>query len=249
RGLVFKGPALAADAYGDVTLRECGDLDLLISHAEFPRVEEALKQEGFTSNWEDPGQTRQVFACEFNRADASLDVHWDLAPGWFNYRVDFDRFWNDAVALPGGSGMLRKPPAEDSLSVLCIHGSKHWWDRLRWVCDVAELINAQQVVDWDRVEHTAKATHCRRTVAVGVYLAHAVLGAKLPAEVLTKLNRTSGVQRLSAQVDRWLDFAEQSKAQRNTRDRFWFRMGACERLRDRVPQIIHYLRARGRVAN
>ncbi len=40
--LVFKGPTLAIDAYGDLSLRECGDLDMLIRPDDFPRVKEML---------------------------------------------------------------------------------------------------------------------------------------------------------------------------------------------------------------
>ncbi len=34
----FKGPILAQDAYGNLTLRQCGDLDLLIRPAHIPRA-------------------------------------------------------------------------------------------------------------------------------------------------------------------------------------------------------------------
>jgi hypothetical protein len=249
RGLVFKGPTLAQDAYGDVTLRECGDLDLLIDGVDFDRMRQVLLDDGFRSCWDSPANRQQLFACEFARSDATLDVHWALAPGWLNYQVDFDRLWRAGSGVNAGGTYLRKLRSEDGVSVLCIHGTKHWWDRLRWLVDVSELINSGQIADWERVESTAAAAHCRRSVSVGLYLAADLLDAELPADVRHQLQRVSGIQRLAAQVRNWLEYAEGGKQVRGFRERFRFRMGVCERVRDQVPQIVQYLFGRSRAAH
>ena len=43
RLLLFKGPTLTLDAYGDLNLRECGDLDLLLHRDDLARAAELLK--------------------------------------------------------------------------------------------------------------------------------------------------------------------------------------------------------------
>ena len=48
RMLVFKGPTLALDAYGDLSLRECGDLDLLVHRDDLPEVIDLLTGHEFT---------------------------------------------------------------------------------------------------------------------------------------------------------------------------------------------------------
>ena len=168
--LVFKGPTLAQDAYGDLCLRECGDLDLLITSDEFPQVEEMLRAHGFKSWWDREQGNRQVFACEFERNGATLDVHWHLAPDWLNYRIDFQDLWTGGQPLLENGDRFRKLRAEDAISVLCIHGTKHWWERLRWICDVAELVNSGMITDWDRVEATAAETRSTRSVYLGLWL-------------------------------------------------------------------------------
>ena len=42
RNVAYKGPALAAQLYGDVTLRTFRDLDVLVTRADFPRARQAL---------------------------------------------------------------------------------------------------------------------------------------------------------------------------------------------------------------
>ena len=241
RGLVFKGPTLTMDAYGDLDLRECGDLDLLVCQDDFPQVAEMLVAHGFKSWWDRMDKNQQVFACEFERSDATLDVHWGLSPGWLNYRVDFDSLWENGISLSSGGQMMRKPKPEDAISVLCIHGTKHWWERLRWICDVAEVINSGLITDWEGVQTSARHARCLRSVSLGLWLASDLLSANLPAKARQRFDFTPNIRRLGAQVRTWLGYANQGREMRKLRERFLFRMGVCERMRDRVPQIVHYL--------
>lgn len=241
RMLAFKGPTLTVDAYGDLSLRECGDLDLLVHHDDFPRVNDMLTAHGFTSSWERVVENHTAFACEFRRDRVELDVHWDLAPGWFNYRVDFDQLWDRGIRLNDGFQFAKKLLAEDAMVVLCIHGTKHWWERLRWACDIAEVVNSGLVEDWEQVYREAAKANARRAVDLGLRLAGELLSAKLPAEISKRT--TPVTEQLAAQVDAWLDLAELGPERRRLRERFLFRWRLCERPRDRLPQLVNYLLA------
>ncbi len=241
--LVFKGPTLAADAYGDLRLRECGDLDMLIRPEDFPRVRELLSDNGFGCLWDqvDSARKRQLFACEFQRDGVELDVHWDLAPKWHNFDVDFDRLWESGAPIAASNRCVRKLLPEDSLEVLCMHGTRHWWERLRWICDIAELVNRGTITDWDRVAARAAEARCYRTVWLGLWLAGDLLDADLPPEIRSQIERLPVLKRLGTQVGVWLENAEQAETVRKLPDRFLFRMRLCERWRDRLPQLAHYL--------
>jgi len=241
--LVFKGPTLALDAYGDLSLRECGDLDMLIRPEDFPRVKEMLLSDGFSCVWDEMSseRKRQLFACEFQRDGIELDIHWDLAPGWHNYRVDFELLWESGHAFDSNCHYARKLRAEDALEILCMHGTRHWWERLRWICDIAELVNNGSITDWKRLEYRATAARCHRSVWLGLWLASDLLGARLPEEVQRNLDQSPVVKRLAAQVGVWLENAEHAADVRKLPDRFLFRMRLCERWRDRLPQLAHYL--------
>ncbi len=248
RMLVFKGPTLTMDAYGDPSLRECGDLDLLVHRDDFPRAMELLQSHGFTPAFDEfeGRRTQQVFACDLQRDGLALDVHWHLTPGWLNYQVDFDRLWENGLPLSAKGEVARKLRPEDSLVVLSIHGTKHWWERLRWVCDVAELVNRGKVSDWDRVEAEATRTRSLRSVALGLWLAADLLSAELPESVAGELGQSQVVKRLASQVRDWLGRGELGGESRRLDERFLFRMGVCERVRDRLPQLAKYLLSRPR---
>ena len=241
RMCVFKGPTLSEDAYGDLSLRECGDLDLLVHPDDILDVKNMLIAYGFTSAWDQAEHRRQAFACEFRRQDVELDVHWGLAPGWFNYRIDFDRLWASGMGLSSDTTLARKLCPEDTIVVLCIHGTKHWWGRLKWICDIAELINSNPEMDWNRMYSSADTANARRAVDLGLRLASDLLSAKLPESMRQDLNRCQMTQRLASQVVTWLAHGERAAEQRHLRERFLFRLRLCERVRDRLPQLLHYL--------
>jgi hypothetical protein len=240
RLLAYKGPTLATDAYGELNLRECGDLDVLVHQDELHHAVEMLKSSGFSS----VRMIRQSGEWDFQRNRVSVDLHWDLAPWWLKYRVDFDRLWEDGVPLAGNSVFARKLRPEDSLVVLCIHGIKHLWERLRWICDVAEVVNRGFVTDWDRVEARAAEMNSRRSVALGLRLAGDLLSAKLPAEMRRELDQSPVLGRLAAQVGTWLQHGKRVEALRKSRDRLLFRMMVNDRRRDRLPQLGRNLLAR-----
>jgi hypothetical protein len=66
------------------------------------------------------------------------------------------------------------------LPSLCEHGSKHLWERLTWICDVAELVQRDQDLDWERIGVEARRSDGHRTVALGLRLAEDLLGVPVP---------------------------------------------------------------------
>ncbi|MDH3718726.1 MAG: nucleotidyltransferase family protein [Planctomycetota bacterium] len=240
RVLFYKGPTLTVTAYGDLNLRECGDLDLLVHHNDLPRVIDLIKACGFT----DAGRIRQAGEWEFQRDRTALDVHWNLAPWWLKYHVDFDRLWEDGLSLTNGSGYVRALRPEDSLVVLSIHGSKHWWERLRWICDIAELVNSGQVMDWERVAAGASEMRSRRAVELALCLACDLLSARLPEEIRRDLDQSKATKQLVTQVTAWLGHGQHVEQMRQSRQRLRFRMMLNDRMRDRVPQMGRTLLAR-----
>ena len=83
--------------------------------------------------------------------------------------------------------------------MLCVHGAKHFWDRLGWIFDVAELIVAQPV-DWPLTMRIAAKLKSTRLLLLGLYLAHDLLDAPVPETILEQARRDSNVQWLAAKV-------------------------------------------------
>jgi Uncharacterised nucleotidyltransferase len=87
--------------------------------------------------------------------------------------------------------------AEDELVLLCIHGAKHFWERLMWVADVTALLPS---VDWNKAVRSAQKVGAVRMLRLGVSLASQALQFDLSNDVQRDLNRDPTAARIASQI-------------------------------------------------
>ena len=240
--LAYKGPTLAAQAYGNLAHRQFGDLDVLVRPQHAARAVAVLRAEGYDgSPWPSPDQDhlRRKHAHRLHRsaADVELELHWALMPRDFSFAPDLGRWWGRLVRWPLGRGSVLALPAEELLVVLCAHGCKHLWVRLKSVCDVAALVGAHEL-DWSRVFAEASVLGARRMVALGVFLAHDLLGAPLPADVRVRVVADTAVPPLAADVRARLFERDMVQPASAAAQRFYLR--SRERWREKVRHAVRY---------
>lgn len=98
----------------------------------------------------------------------------------YRYYVGFDWAWptHGTVLLAGAPVPTMGPFC--NLLMLCLHGSKHLWSRLIWICDVAQLLAATPALDWTLVLREGRRVGLSRALALGVLLAHRLTSAPCP---------------------------------------------------------------------
>jgi len=87
------------------------------------------------------------------------------------------------------------------LLMLCMHGSKHVWSRLIWICDVAKLLEREPDLDWDFAQQEARRVGLWRCLALGVLLARRVASAPAPADVLRSFEQDRWASKLAEFLD------------------------------------------------
>jgi Uncharacterised nucleotidyltransferase len=215
QAIPFKGPTLALRAYGDVGLRQFGDLDILVRRKDIHRLKEILMAHRFAPRPEltKTQQAAQLrFDCAYNCESLQgvmLDVHWNLFERHFAFDIDTDRFWDRLEPVTISGKQLMTLSTEDLLLVLCLHGFTHLWERLGWICDVASLIESREDLNWQRVLANATTLGSRRILSLGLFLAADLLGATIPDEVLKSVPTDPKVQKLAAHIREQL-FKERS---------------------------------------
>ena len=184
----FKGPALAQQVYGHVALRQFCDLDILVRDADVWTASAVLEAHGFTADAPIPEHRRaaclkQDYVRLFRRDGGRtiVELHWAVAPRSFAVRFDGAAVWQRASSMALQGRTVRVPAHEDLLLMLCVHGSRHGWDTLEQLAALAELVRSAPL-DWRAVWQRAGAMHCRRMVAFGLLLAHALFDAPLPPD-------------------------------------------------------------------
>jgi len=207
----FKGPTLAALAYGDLGLREFGDLDLLIAKPDFMKARELLIARGYQPEMQlDARQTTafveaaNVMAFWHPEKEILVETHWELSPKYMLFSPDLERLRQRMITShPGGQTVMTLSP-EDLLVYLCAHGAKHAWERLIWIADVAGLIHRHSNLDWHRVYGLAVEQRCERILSLGLRLARDVAGVTLPATMEELVQSDAESERLAAKVTHWL---------------------------------------------
>jgi len=187
----FKGVVLAASAYGDMTMRIAGDIDLLIRFEDLQRATALLGQRGYelkTKTREDGSpEAETYFEYHFERpADGMvLELRWRLELTQPRYRsiLGLDWVWSRRTTIQLAGADVPSLDPVSSLLVLCMHGSKHAWSRWIWVCDVAMLIESERGLDWEFARREAKRVGLERCLALGVLLACRA-GAELNQQIL-----------------------------------------------------------------
>jgi hypothetical protein len=202
----YKGPVLSWLAYRSLTGRTFIDLDFVTKQENIPRASFLLKGAGFSAAFgpqeelagpsgRAPGQ--YAFFRESSRAQ--VELHTEQTLRYFPVPLDFDKMSRRFITVEIAGRKMRTFSVEDTLVMLCVHGAKHFWDRLAWIVDVAELISAQPV-DWEHSSRIAAEMKSTRVVLLGLYLAHEWLGAALPQPVLERAQRDPAVRWLAEKV-------------------------------------------------
>ena len=189
RVVPFKGPTLAAYAYGNLALRQFIDLDLLVSPPDLPRARELLAVEGYRSGLplasaQEEAYLASIGQMPFVRDDGTcmVELHARIAPRDFHFPIGAERLVPRLRPVSLNGKEVLALAGEDLLLVLCAHGAKHLWPCLGWVCDVAELLRVPAEMNWPAVVEEARSLRCERILLLGLLLAHDLLQAPVPED-------------------------------------------------------------------
>ena len=142
-----------------------------------------------------PAQEAKYFrnTCEYNFLHESkqtqVEIHWQIVPAKLGLKFEFDRLWSRARFLPIGNSQLPILSPEDTLLVLSVHGFKHLWTSLKWVCDMAVVISSPDDVDWTYVLSESARIGATRIVLIAMSLVHRMCQSPLPDPIRLRLSR------------------------------------------------------------
>ena len=224
--ILVKGPLISLLAYGDPAMRSYVDLDLLLRHRDIQGATQRMLAMGFDPDVPESAILAGKIPGEylFKRPGTKriVELHTEHT---FRYypkpmRVE-ELFARKRQLLLDG----REVPAlslEDELVLNCIHGAKHFWERLMWVADVAALVARHPEIDWKKAQRAAADVGAERMLRVGTLLGVSLLGVELPTAIAAEIQRDRKCKSLCRQIASWLPYA--SYAQPALRGRAMFRM-------------------------
>jgi hypothetical protein len=247
--LPYKGPTLAMSAYGNLALRQFGDLDFLVRKEDALRAQEALLASGFQSGLRLSSRRRKAYLRAYDEFALTgpngrflVELHWAVTRRYFSVPLDIQPFWERAAAVPIGNRAVPAPCADDMLLVLCLHAAKHCWTHLSMVSDIAWLAEARDI-GWERVLERARGLGAVRMVLLGAELGRRLLDMPLPDAVARRAAADRAVQALAGRVAERM--TETPGYDYTILESVLFHMQARERWRDRLRYLARLTTATG----
>ncbi|MEH7074909.1 nucleotidyltransferase domain-containing protein [Neobacillus drentensis] len=185
RLLNLKGPVLATDLYGELSLRTCGDLDVLVPIQDLEKAERLLLNQGYIKDdyihtilgdWK---WRHHHVTYYHSMKQIKIEIHWRLNPGP-GKEPHFDELWERKRISALSSYPVYYLGREDLFYFLVTHGARHGWSRLRWLIDINEIL--KQDIDWGKLVKTLKKYQYLHIGGQALILASQLLNSKFPKD-------------------------------------------------------------------
>lgn len=245
--LPFKGPLLSMQAYGNATVRMFGDLDLLVQPKHLDDATRLLQESGYRpltsaswlkkSTWYISRQKDVHFVDETGRA--VLELHWKLSGSHFGLPKEINRLWDRLESITLAGMEVPNLSFNDLLIYLCLHGSRHSWERFGWICDVYYLLTSRDEIDWDVVLAESKSLGCENVVALSLKLVNELFGYQIPDTFAETMDRTRVYDEIAGEVRQRIFSPE--NVQVEIGDRYTYHLKLKERRLDKWKLHVHYI--------
>lgn len=191
--LIFlKGPILGNELYGDISLRACSDLDILIPIDDLHSANILLEGIGFIKDdyiktiLNDWKWRHHHVTYKHPLKNIKVEIHWRLHPGP-GTEPDFNEIWERKRVSNLTNYPVYYLGKEDLFLFLVNHGARHGWSRLRWLMDIQQMINKE--VNWLQVEKLMKKQGSIDAIGQSLILTSQLLKTKITNEMATYISR------------------------------------------------------------
>jgi Uncharacterised nucleotidyltransferase len=207
KAVPYKGPVLASLLYRNLAMRQGGDLDIVVQLHDILKVKKILLDFGYQrkSNLTDAqelaffqSKSEHTFDFVDKKKGTLVEIHWRITPRYSSI-IEPKHFWKYLEPYAFAGKTVNSLPLDYWLPILCVHGSRHCWERLGWICDVAELIQCHDI-DWAKTIGFASSLGCRRMLFLGLFLANQLMGTALPSFILQQIQSDPKISTLAGEV-------------------------------------------------
>lgn len=245
RVLAIKGPVLSLMAHGNIRDRQYSDLDIMVRYEEIVDAVKILMDSGYTNQLPLRVLENQIcldtikdFTVVNQHSNISIELHWRL----------FEKKY-------AGNGLLNEKNKSQSIEInrfqfqtiedemllvyLCLHGSKHMWERIEWICDIDRLVR-NRVYDWEKIDKYSNSIDLSNGIFLGFALARRMFDTPIPKELNCYLN-TPVIDNLIMQV---MESMERYDFEENfTRNKtiFFFQMQLYTKRREKIKFFLNVI--------
>jgi len=189
--LAFKGPVLSQQLYGDLSLREFLDLDILVAPTHASTVIALLSAKGFDPQFIFTPQQfarfqsmRSQIGLYHPAKNVLVEVHWALLTPGYTFLPAAEIAWDFLQTVSIAGRAVKTFSHEIQVLFSCLHQAKHNWTRLGWLMDLAALIRQSPAMDWQQIQKRAGSFGTARMIRVSLQLVRLLFQVTLPVRVI-----------------------------------------------------------------
>ncbi len=243
----YKGPVLANSIYGNVGMRRFCDLDIMVQPKDIFAVKELLISLGYQpkrkmDRVQELAYLRSKNQHTYDFIDEPkkilVEVHWRLGPKVFT-EIKPDDFWQHLAPINLSNITTLTLPPEYYLPILCVHGSRHIWTKLAWLCDIATLIYTNPNLNWERVIHNSENWQCKRILFVGILLTKTLFEVNLPAEIYKQIKSDKIIEKIIPLV--YAQLFDNVRTSEKFLGRTLYHLQTRERLQDKLLYLQSFI--------
>lgn len=192
KAVTYKGPVLAKGAYGNLAYREFGDVDVLIDKENLIKAKNIMLNNSY---YLDPpveinDSTYMKLSSEYrfrNHLGVLIEIKWGFEGAGFYFPNDYRFLFKNIQNIIINNFEIKTPGNDNEFLMLCMHSSKHNWDRLSWICDLFEFLKNKNI-DWQNLCQKSKYLGVNRILNINMILLRDLFGFKFNEEIDKSLN-------------------------------------------------------------
>lgn len=188
--LPVKGPILAEKLYGSIAMRTYVDVDILVHQRDIEKVLTILMENEYTLHPE--GIRRSTFlkflkhyhhGRLIDKNGVLIELHWELSGFYVPEPMTLESLRPFLVKATFNQCPTLDLTDEMNFVFLCLHGNKHCFTILDYVCTIAGLVQTIPGLDWERIIDLGKKHRMIKRILVSFALMNKLFGIAVPAPI------------------------------------------------------------------
>jgi hypothetical protein len=179
--LAVKGAVESALVYGGPALRSFSDIDLVVCQTNAAAAAAVLQDAGYRLTdgdaLADNGALGQAM-LQHREHGAVIDLHWRWSLVDEAFALPVEEAMRHPLQVRIAGQTVQTLADKDRLLFLCMHGGRHRWERLSWLCDLAWESAAGRIDE--NLMLAARQRGVSRALHLGLALAVRLLGVAQP---------------------------------------------------------------------
>ena len=201
--LAFKGPVLSQMAYGDVVSRQYVDLDIFVDASNIYKLKDLLEDTNIYKRYLEitPSQEKKWFkfahdlGMKNTQNEVHIEFHWTMLSGDHPVRLETIDFLKSIAHMRLNNSSIKTISNDELLIYLCVHGSKHLFERIEWIVDIDKFIRTQNI-NWEKIYKFIQEDNSARFILLGLYLSNELCCTQIDKRIKTPIGSGTKIWKL-----------------------------------------------------